>query len=367
MQAIGSHHESLPVTSRVKEAEDHPVLPQSSTSQTSLRNWMFQLYTKLSECLRNLIVRISSCFRRREADSQRQNSQSKNNVPPPFYSIQNEVISVADRELSDAEFTKLKEIVINTASIKTIVITKSLFKDSQLEGLQAFVSANKGVKVIDSTGQRVGPVYMDWHQYNLDKANAHENGMRITTIKALEEIQKEGKLHSLRVLDFGAGTGQDSIPLVKLGCQEILAVDGDLEALEILKSHVPDDLKSHVTCVHTAFIKLDVPKPYDLLVSSYTWPYRPPSDFPACWKKCVEVVKEEGYIAGQFFGPPKEIDPGLTFHTEQQIRDLLAPDFDIVYFVKIPEGTKLPLYGGADNSAPPWGDLFHVVARKKTR
>ena len=51
----------------------------------------------------------------------------------------------------------------------------------------------------------------------------------------------------------------------------------------------------------------------------------------------------------------------MTYHSEAEIKEMLKPDFDLLFFKAEEPGTRR-IYGGA---TPPWGILYHFVARKK--
>lgn len=281
-----------------------------------------------------------------------------------------EVLDLTKRHFDHEGFNTFVQVIQEHPAIKEIHLSKSLCSDWQIFDLQKLAGSKKGLKIVDSDGGKFGSVYMDWHEYNIQKNQAYLKGMRETTIQALSNYFRDNDILPQTILDFGAGTGQDTIPLLNLMHllkidSHILAVDGDKEAIEILKSNLTPELNSHITCVTSSFKKFTITHPIDLLISSYTWPYRPPSDFPECWEKCVRNVKINGYIAGHFFGPitGEKPNPGMTYHTELEIKKLLKESgFEIKWFKKDPEGSEFEVVGGTGK--PAWGDLYHLVAKK---
>lgn len=294
-------------------------------------------------------------------------------------------ILLANRVMQDDAFEEFIKVISNNPSILELHLSKSLFSDeSQIEKLQKLASSKKGLKIIDSEGGRFGAIYMDWHEYNLKKQDAHLAGIRETTEKALDYFQQELDAFPKTILDFGCGTGQDTIPLLKLlpSCY-VHAIDGDEEALRMLKSHVeqlpdchvtvidgdkeelePNLLQHGISLIRSPFIEMKLTKPVDLFISSFTWPYRPPDQFGACWKKTIESVKDQGILAGHFFGPITggKLDPGLTYHTEAELKQLLADSgCEIIWFKEEKEGTEFNIIAG--DGQPSWGSLFHVVAK----
>ena len=274
-------------------------------------------------------------------------------------------LKLSGYKFNGTTFTELVDTIEKHPKIKRLVLTKSLISELQIAQLQLLCSGKKTLKVIDSEGNKFGPAYMDWHEYNVATSQNHEKvGMRESTSHALECLQADYHTLPESVFNLGSGPGQDAITLAQAGCQKVLAIDADEEAIAILKNNLTTELSSRVTCILSLFKDVDVSnESADLFVASFTWPYQKPSEFAACWKKTVDIVKVGGYIAGHFFGPisNKKPDVGMTFHTESELRELLSKNFEIKWFKKEPEGSDFKVYGG---SGSPWGDLFHVVAKK---
>lgn len=275
------------------------------------------------------------------------------------------VLDISNQRWSDATFEKILDGV--TPVVKCIHVDLGTLTEKQKLVLSELTGRNhlKGLKIVDVGGGEL-PIHSNWEVYADQKEKAYKKGMHETTKKALTYFKGENGKNPDFVLDFGAGTGQDTVNLALEGCPKIWAVDGDEGSLAILRRNL-DEVKhaSQVTLINAPFITLEVAKQVDLLVSSYTWPYRCPNDFLACWDKCVSIVKEGGYISGHFFGPltDKNRDPGMTYHTEDALDQLLKEKFDIVWFKKDREGSSFQVYGS--NDTPEWGDLYHVVAKKR--
>lgn len=280
-------------------------------------------------------------------------------------------IDLSGQRLDSGTLGSMVEMIKSYPGVKELHVSKSLLSEEQQNQLIELTGINrlKGLKLITTEGEQLGSVHTNWDIYAEEKRNSYLNGMRETTRQALNCILNEYGRPPKFTLDFGAGTGVDTICLAIENCPKIWAVDGDENSLIILQESVRElqkskgPLKSEITCVNVPFITLEVPEPVELLVSSYTWPYRRPSDFPDCWIKCVDIVKVGGYIAGQFFGPLRgeAPDPGMTYHTEEELRQLLNEHFELVWFRKEPEGSDFKIFGG---DKPAWGDLFHIVAKR---
>lgn len=259
-------------------------------------------------------------------------------------------------------FTLFLNLLKTDRNINTVVLNKSFLTSRQIELILKLVNSNekKGLKLLNVEGKPFGAAYTDWSVYNEAKKNAGGFGMRETTFEALKHLEPKSEFY--KIIDFGASTGQDAIPVLERGDCFVTAIDGDQDALKKLKSQLSENRLCFLTCFTGPFIDFIPTEKADLLISSFTWPYRPESNFPAIWKKTIDVVKPGGLIAGHFFGKPHQPDPGMTYHTEEELKEMLANDFEILWFHKEPAGTIRVVFGGED---PAWGDLFHVVARKK--
>lgn len=261
--------------------------------------------------------------------------------------------------LDNSTFTQLVNAIHEHPSIVKLCLSKKLCTESQLKELSILVSDKKTLKLVDSTGAKLGSVYTNYDVYNAEKAKAYLDGMR-TTVKVALKCYKEDHrgLSPGFIVDLGAGTGQDAINLLEEGVQKLWAVDSNKGAIEILKKNIPKNKKWLIECFLEEWAPLT--EHVDLFTASYTFPYRKQSIFNAFWQKVVDAIEPGGYVAGQFFGPltKREPDPGMSYHTESQLKELLEKDFIIKYFKA---GDEPKLHGG---DVPPWGTLYHVVAKK---
>jgi hypothetical protein len=275
------------------------------------------------------------------------------------------VIKLQNDCLVPTIFSQILKKIISIPDIKELHLSKSAITSEQLLELQVLAIDNKKMRIVDIDGEKFGAAYMNWHQYNMEKKNISPNlhDMRTTTREALEHFRQDFNRLPNFICDFGAGTGACTIPLLNQGCPKVWAIDADKEALKMLVANTLPQYHPNLTCIHSPFKDLQLQDEVELLIASFTWPYRQPKDFPSVWKKCVNLVKKEGYIAGHFFGSVsnKQKDPCITYHTEEELRELLNDNFEIKFFQKEPEGTDFKIFGG---DKPAWGDLFHVVAKK---
>lgn len=277
-------------------------------------------------------------------------------------------IDLADQAFDLKAFRALVKAIEKHRNIKLLFCTKQLLSEKQIQDLQSLATTKKGLVVKDSEGQKIGPAYMDWSAYYFDKTTEYASGQQTmypTTQLAMEIFETENQRVPSSIIDFGCGNGQDTIPLLKMGCPDILAIDADVAALRELCERLSPQYLPHVKCVNAPFMETEVAEGAELFIAAYTLPYRKPRDYADCWEKCVSLIKQDGYFAGEFFGPisNKPRDPNMTYHTEEEVRNLLAADFEILSFEVVPEGSFSSVYGGTD---PAWGNLYHVVARKIT-
>lgn len=272
-------------------------------------------------------------------------------------------LDLTDQCFDEKEFSLLVQSIKDKSNsacpIKEIVFTKSRLLEEQIESIQTLASSMKSFKVLDSSGDRIGSLICNWSPYNQDKENAFTFGIRKTTATAIESFKEQfGKLPD-EVLDFGAGTGQDAIPLLEMGCPHLVALDADEQAIEILAKNVPLKLKPHIDIVKTPFKSYSSEKLFNFINSSFSWPYRPQEEFALFWKKTVQLLAPNGYIAGHFFGQPAKPESGMTYHTKEEVKELIKNNFELIWFN---EEEKTEIYGGEN---PSWGTLYHVVAKKK--
>lgn len=262
-------------------------------------------------------------------------------------------------QFDGSTFNDLILFIMSVKSLAKIKVSKSLLSTVQKEQILLTGNKNivKGLKLLDEGNCKLGSAYTDWHDYNMEKKDIcrlHE-----TTQKALAKFEHHLPQH---VIDFGAGTGQETLELLKRGCPSVVAIDADYEAISILRERTREWLPIGVLDTYQGpFLDYRPVKSADLFIASYSWPYRPPADFEECWVKSLSCVAPGGWVAGHLFGPPEKIDPGMTYHTFDNIKELLMRDFDEFTIEEVPShGAKI--YGG---TTPPWGSLYQILARKK--
>jgi membrane dipeptidase len=174
---------------------------------------------------------------------------------------------------------------------------------------------------------------------------------RPTLLDAAERFETPGF-----AVDLGAGTGRDTLELLRRGWR-VLAIDRETEAIERILALAGDDAARLETKV-ARFEDATWP-PCELLNASFTLPFAVHDTFPELWGRIVESIVPGGRFAGQFFGPNDEwARTGLLVQTHAEVERLLAP-FEVELLDEF-EGEGPTAIGKTKH----W-HVFHVVARRK--
>lgn len=297
-----------------------------------------------------------------------------------------------DREL----FQGLVENICEKKYHQWLYVKKEFLSDEQWSTLSQLCNSNdlKGLQVhaIDFPPDGVvrGYFHMNQTRYNEIKILIAEQQVRWTLRQALQRYFQDRPVET--VFDFGAGFSPELLFLAKNDkqMQKIVAADFDAGQLKKLKKFLHPPYNKRLETFGGAFINYEVKSKFDLFISSFTFPYRTPDQFAAVWHKAVSMTKAGGVMAFHLFGSPQNPHPDLTYHTREQIKQLLESiciefeilteypkgDFEFGYWCaggevqfKLPPVTFTPgdfkrtdIYGGDE---PEWGTLFHIVARLK--
>ena len=128
-----------------------------------------------------------------------------------------------------------------------------------------------------------------------------------------------------------------------------------------------------VECVTSPFISAGLPLA-DMLIASFTFPYRKPEDFLPMIEKAASSVRSGGILAGHLFTQPERgMKPGITYHTLEEAEQTLEKvGFDVKWIWKQEQGFEI--WNGDNNGGTTiddnplkreWGGLIHFVARKR--
>lgn len=199
-------------------------------------------------------------------------------------------------------------------------------------------------------------VPFDWDNYfRITSTWANPNP---TTIIAQKSFLEENKTNGSAV-DLGAGTGKDTLFLLKQGWR-VLALDAAERSIEIILERVGRAYLSRLEVMRTSFSDMTLPDQLDLVNASYSLPFCEPQDFPRCWKTIVDHLAVGGRFSGHFFGEKHTwaTNPSLTIHHYDQVLELFKNQFVVEYF-QVEDRVK-PI---ADGELTHW-HVFHVVAKK---
>lgn len=169
-------------------------------------------------------------------------------------------------------------------------------------------------------------------------------------VKALEYVPEKDK-----AIDIGAGALKDARYLLEQGF-DVTAIDKSPLMEQEAKALDNDNLHAFTT----SFEDFNFHKnEYDIASSMFALPFTAPEHFEKVFNEIKLSLKKGGIFCGQFFGINDEWskNPKMTFHTEEQVRDLFV-DFEILSLKEIEED------GTTANGTPKHWHVFHVIARK---
>ncbi len=157
-------------------------------------------------------------------------------------------------------------------------------------------------------------------------------------------------------VDLGAGTGRDTLELLRRGWR-VIAIDGRRQAIDRIAELAGADADRFEGRVGR-FEDATWPA-CELLNASFALPFTESAAFAALWQRIVESIVPGGRFSGQFFGDRDEwARTGLVVQTRAQVEELLAP-FEIELFEEFEQEGQTVL-----GNKKQW-HLFHVVARKR--
>jgi membrane dipeptidase len=156
-------------------------------------------------------------------------------------------------------------------------------------------------------------------------------------------------------VDLGAGTGRDTLELLRRGWK-VIAIDSQREAIDrIVELAGPgaERLEGRVG----RFEEAEWP-PCQLVNASFALPLTPPAEFPPLWQRIVDSLVPGGRFSGQFFGDRDEwARTGVVIKTKAEVEELLRP-FELERFEEFEQEGQTVV-----GKTKQW-HLFHVVARK---
>ncbi len=197
------------------------------------------------------------------------------------------------------------------------------------------------------------PLSAEWDEYYNGTIGITEPRQ---TLKVCESLFETPGL----AVDLGAGTGRDTLYLLRKGWR-VIALDYELLALEIITNRAHNEGLCQFEVQLNTFKDMVLPENVDLINASFSLPFCDPQDFPECWKNIIDHLAIGGRFSGQFFGDQDEWvsnSPEMTFLTEEQIKNLFKDNFEIEY-IEVQKG----LIPTSQSPNKNW-HLVHIVAKK---
>lgn len=140
-------------------------------------------------------------------------------------------------------------------------------------------------------------------------------------MRTLDHLEWEGSPRRRRLaVDLGFGAGNDTLELLRRGWN-VLAIDGEGEALRFLGRRVPKGLRGALTLRKSRLEELELP-PADLVYASFSLPFCDPDRFDALWRTIRTAIVPGGHFAGQLFGEDDEWNGArpMTFLSKAGVR-----------------------------------------------
>lgn len=196
----------------------------------------------------------------------------------------------------------------------------------------------------------------NWGNYFQDTLNFTDP--HHTLLLAQNFFHQENKRSGIAA-DLGAGTGRDTLFLLKQGWN-VLALDGEQQSIDIILNRADASYLKSLDAKEMSFSNMMLPKGLDLINASYSLPFCKSQDFPQCWKTIVDQLAIGGRFSGHFFGEKQDTwgMPDLTIHSYGEVIQLFKNQF-IIEYLHIEDRVK----PAANGEMKQW-HVYHVVAKK---
>ncbi len=140
--------------------------------------------------------------------------------------------------------------------------------------------------------------------------------------------------HGGLAVDIGAGTGRDTIHLLRSGFK-VVSIDPADTAINEMNRRFKGEYGSKIETVKAKIEDYDLPQNIDLANITWTIRFLDPKKFNQTFDKITKSIKVGGRFTGDFcgekWGHVGKKREGL-FHTYKEIMDLLAKNYKIEYF-----------------------------------
>ena len=178
-----------------------------------------------------------------------------------------------------------------------------------------------------------------------------------TAFKKIEDQDTFEKSEGTRsALDVGAGTGRDTLFLLKKGWR-VTAIDSNKQGIELIRSKASKECTSNLEVLELDFDHIPLHKKYDLVISNWSIDYASPETYPTILKNLKSLVSKNGRLAISFFGDEHTgIKKSVvhTLHKQSEILPMIGDDFEIEYFNAVKQHRKGYVW-----------HVFEVVAKRK--
>ncbi len=191
---------------------------------------------------------------------------------------------------------------------------------------------------------------LDWPQYYAAQAG---RPVRDLVVRGAGAVERPG-----HAVDLGCGDGTETAWLLEHGWW-VTAVDGTPEALGLVMQKAAEH-RDRVEVVLADLAGYEVP-PAQLVVACASLPFVPPAAFGTVWERVRSAVRGGGVLAVNLFGDrdswaaPGTQAPGLTFHTREQVAELVRG-------LTVVELTEHEYDGSSGGGQKHW-HRFEVIAR----
>lgn len=187
----------------------------------------------------------------------------------------------------------------------------------------------------------------NWGEYY---NNTNHQPPKPLLVKAITCVKNKDK-----VIDIGGGGLIDAKYLIEQGF-DVTVIDKS-PLVEDQAKEIPSD-KLHV--FNTSFEEFNFKeKEYDLASAMFALPFINSNHFNRVFKDIKNSIKDGGIFTGHFFGNNDSWndDTKMTFHTKEQVQELLSDMEVISFFEKEHDGVT------AKGDPKHW-HIFYVIARK---
>ncbi|WP_062059464.1 hypothetical protein [Aquimarina longa] len=198
----------------------------------------------------------------------------------------------------------------------------------------------------------------DTHYQYFDQKKYPPSATLLNALKLLKNertIQQDKKF----AIDLGCGNGIDTFALLQ-DQWKVLAIDQQNESLQRIKENTPVIYKEQLQLDLNSFENITTLPNSQLINASFSLPFCHPNYFEKIWHIITLSIIQKGFFSGHFFGinDSWSSKPEMTFHTLQQVKELLS-DFKIIHHKEIEKKGKT--ISGKEK----YWHVFHVVAQKK--